>query len=118
MAVERHPGSNLALISVPGRYAAAEARKALAAGLNVMMFSDNVAEADEIDLKHLAEANDRLLMGPDCGTAIVNGMPLGFANVVRRKALPISFASTGTRCYCKSGLSMARKVRCGKSTTR
>lgn len=93
MAVERHPGSNLALISVPGRYAAAEARKALAAGLNVMMFSDNVAEADEIDLKRLAEANDRLLMGPDCGTAIVNGMPLGFANVVRRGPVGVVAAS-------------------------
>lgn len=95
MAVERHPGSNLALISVPGRYAAAEARKALAAGLNVMMFSDNVAEPDEIDLKRLAEANDRLLMGPDCGTAIINGMPLGFANVVRRGPVGV-IAASGT----------------------
>jgi succinyl-CoA synthetase alpha subunit len=92
-AVERHPTSNLALISVPGRYAAAEAMKALAAGLDVMMFSDNVDEADEIALKRYAEDNDRLLMGPDCGTAIVNGLPLGFANVVRRGPVGVVAAS-------------------------
>lgn len=82
-AVAEAPGANLALISVPGEYAAAEARKALGLGLNVMLFSDNVAVEDEVALKRLADAQGLLLMGPDCGTAIVNGVPLGFANVVR-----------------------------------
>jgi succinyl-CoA synthetase alpha subunit len=93
MAVERHPSADLALISVPGRYAAAETRKALALGLHVMLFSDNVEETDEIALKRFAEAHDLLLMGPDCGTAIVNGLPLGFANVVRRGAIGVVAAS-------------------------
>ena len=76
--------ASLALISVPGEYAAAEALKALRLGLHVMLFSADVAEADEVALKRYAGANDLLVMGPDCGTAIINGVPLGFANVVRR----------------------------------
>ena len=76
--------ASLALISVPGEYAAAEALKALRLGLHVMLFSADVAEADEVALKQYAGANDLLVMGPDCGTAIINGVPLGFANVVRR----------------------------------
>jgi len=74
---------NLALISVPGEYAAAEALKALRLGLHVMLFSADVSEADEVALKRYANANGLLVMGPDCGTAIINGVPLGFANVVR-----------------------------------
>jgi FdrA protein len=76
------PEATLALISVPGDFAAAEAMKALAAGLDVMVFSDNVPLADEIALKRQARAAGRLIMGPDCGTAIIAGVPLGFANVV------------------------------------
>ena len=78
------PAANLALISTPGDYAAAEAMKALRLGLNVMLFSDNVAVEDEIALKRYARAHDLIVMGPDCGTAIIDGIPLGFANVVRR----------------------------------
>lgn len=74
-------GANLALISVPGAFAAAEARKALRRGLHVMLFSDNVTLEDEIALKRLAIERGLLLMGPDCGTAYLNGVPLGFANV-------------------------------------
>jgi len=77
-------GANLALISTPGEYAAAEALKALSLGLNVMLFSDNVELKDEIALKRFAQAHDLIVMGPDCGTAIINGIPLAFANVVRR----------------------------------
>jgi FdrA protein len=84
MAVAAEPAASLALISTPGEYAAAEARKALASGLDVMLFSDNVSLEDEIALKRLARAKGRIVMGPDCGTAIVNGVPLAFANVVRR----------------------------------
>jgi succinyl-CoA synthetase alpha subunit len=84
MAVAAAPAANLALISTPGEYAAAEATKALLLGLNVMLFSDNVALEDEVALKKLARDRGLLVMGPDCGTAIVNGVPLAFANVVRR----------------------------------
>ncbi|MDF0606497.1 acyl-CoA synthetase FdrA [Neisseriaceae bacterium TC5R-5] len=91
--VERMPAANMALISVPGSYAAAETMKALRLGLNVMLFSDNVSEENEISLKNYASQQDLLVMGPDCGTAIVNGLPLGFANVVRRGAIGLVAAS-------------------------
>jgi len=87
------PDATLALISVPGLYAGAEARKALAAGLHVMLFSDNVPVETEVELKRLAIARDLFLMGPDCGTAIVNGVPLGFANAVPRGRIGIAAAS-------------------------
>ena len=93
MGLEVQPDRNLALISVPGQYAAAEAMKALRLGLNVMLFSDNVPEAEEASIKAYAEAHDLLVMGPDCGTAIVNGMPLGFANMVRAGAVGLVAAS-------------------------
>ena len=64
--------------------AAAEATKALAAGLHVMLFSDNVPVADEVRLKRLARERGLLALGPDCGTAILGGVPLGFANAVPR----------------------------------
>ncbi len=83
MGVALDPQINLALISVPGDYAAAEARKALQLGLHVMLFSDNIRPDDEIQLKKLSQEKGLLLMGPDCGTAILNGVPLAFANVVR-----------------------------------
>jgi len=76
--------ANLVVISVPGTFAASEARKALSLGLHVMLFSDNVAIEDEVSLKRLAVRKGLLLMGPDCGTAILNGIPLGFANAVPR----------------------------------
>lgn len=84
MAIAAAPQANLALISVPGEYAAAEAMKALRLGLNVMLFSDGVSVEDEVAIKSLAQARNLLVMGPDCGTAILNGVPLAFANVVRR----------------------------------
>jgi succinyl-CoA synthetase alpha subunit len=87
MAVEASPQANLALVSVPGEYAAAEARKALARGLHVMLFSDNVALEDELALKREAARRGLLVMGPDCGTAIIGGVPLGFANQVRRGSI-------------------------------
>ena len=95
------PDANLALISVPGAYAAAEALKALRLGLDVMIFSDNVPLAEEIAVKNVATASDRIVMGPDCGTAIVNGLPLGFANVVRRGRIGLIAASgTGLQEVC------------------
>ncbi|MGI9420501.1 MAG: acyl-CoA synthetase FdrA [Geminicoccaceae bacterium] len=76
------PDANLALISVPGDYAAAEARKALNRGLDVMIFSDNVPIEAEIALKQQGREAGLLVMGPDCGTAIIGGVPLAFANEV------------------------------------
>jgi len=98
MALAQSPHANLALVSVPGEYAAAEAEKALRLGLHVMLFSDNVAAKDEIALKKLARERKLLVMGPDCGTAIIDGVPLGFANAVRRGAVGVVGASgTGTQ---------------------
>ncbi|WP_319436657.1 acyl-CoA synthetase FdrA [Mycobacterium sp. RTGN5] len=98
MAVAKDPALNLALISVPGDYAAAEAMKALRLGLDVMVFSDNVSPDAELALKQYAREVDLMVMGPDCGTSIVNGVPLGFANVVRRGPIGVVGASgTGTQ---------------------
>jgi len=92
-AVRSVPTANLALISVPGAYAAREARLALENDLHVMLYSDNVSVADEVLLKRLAHEKGRLLMGPDCGTAIINGVGLGFSNGVRRGPIGIVAAS-------------------------
>jgi len=81
-ALQRLPDANLALISVPGDFAVVEARKAMELGLHVMIFSDNVPIADEAALKQDARDRGLFVMGPDCGTAIIGGVPLGFANVV------------------------------------
>ena len=98
MALAASPQANLALISVPGEYASAEAMKALRLGLHVMLFSDNVSGADEVALKRYARGRGLLVMGPDCGTAIIDGVPLGFANAVRRGAVGVVGASgTGTQ---------------------
>ena len=93
--------ANLALISVPGAHAFVEAMDALRAGLHVMLFSDNVAVEHEVLLKHEAAARDLLVMGPDCGTAIVNGVGLGFANAVDPGPIAICGASgTGIQQLC------------------
>ncbi len=95
-AVRILPGANLALISVPGRFAAGVAREALEAGLHVMLFSDNVALEAEVDLKKFANDRGRLLMGADCGTSILGGVAFGFANRVRRGAIGVvGAAGTG-----------------------
>jgi FdrA protein len=78
------PDATLAMISVPGAHAKLEALTALRRGLHVFLFSDNVPVADEVELKQLAARQGLLCMGPDCGTAYVNGIGLGFANVVPR----------------------------------
>lgn len=93
MGLESMSIANFVLISTPGEYAAAEARKALQLGLHVMMFSDNVSLEEEIPLKQYAREHNLLVMGPDCGTAIINGIPLGFANVVRRGDIGVVAAS-------------------------
>jgi FdrA protein len=92
-AWRRLEGANLALISVPGPFAAAEARRALLRGLHVMLFSDNVPVEAEIALKQLARRRGLLMMGPDCGTAYLAGVPLGFANAVPRGRVGLVAAS-------------------------
>jgi FdrA protein len=89
------PHSNLAVISVPGQYASREARRALGHGLNVFLFSDNVSVEDELSLKEFASKRGLIVMGPDCGTAIINGIGIGFANVVRRGPIGV-IGSSGT----------------------
>ena len=84
MALAQDADANLAMISTPGEYATAETLKALNLGLNVMLFSNNVSGSDEAMLKRVAREKDLIVMGPDCGTAIINGIPLAFANVVKR----------------------------------
>jgi FdrA protein len=94
-------GGNLAVIAVPGAYAAAEAFSALRAGLHVFLFSDNVSVQDEVRLKRLAADCDLLMMGPDCGTAILGGVGLGFANRVESGPVGIVGASgTGIQQVC------------------
>ncbi len=88
-ALSQLPDANLAAISVPGEYAATEIEHALEVGLHVFCFSSNVSLADEIRLKQVAASRDLLLMGPDCGTAIIAGRGLGFSNAVRRGPIGI-----------------------------
>ncbi len=92
-ALERMPEANLACISVPGQYARREARKALQNGLHVFLFSDHVDLSAEEELKQLATKQGLLLMGPECGTAIISGAPLGFANQVPRGPVGLVSAS-------------------------
>jgi len=87
------PDANLVMISVAGKYAGDEAMKTLQNGLNVMLFSDNVSIEKEIELKNYAKEKGLFVMGPDCGTAIINGVPLAFANVVNRGNIGIVAAS-------------------------
>ncbi len=95
-AFKSAPQANLAVISVAGRYAAAEAWEALRQGVHVLLFSDNVSVADEIALKSYAVEHGLLLMGPGAGTAILNGVALGFANVLPSGPVGIvSAAGTG-----------------------
>ncbi len=89
------PSANVAVVSVAGRYAATEAWDALHQGLNVLLFSDNVSLEDEISLKRFAVDHGLLLMGPGAGTAILNGVALGFANVVPKGPVGI-VAAAGT----------------------
>jgi FdrA protein len=87
------PQAHWVMISVPGRYAAGVARQALSLGKSVFLYSDNVSVEDETSLKQSAAEKGLLVMGPDCGTAIINGVGLGFANKVRRGSIGLVAAS-------------------------
>jgi FdrA protein len=117
-AIGTLPGANIALISVPGAFATAEAMKAMTAGLNVMMFSDNVGIEDEIALKRAASERGLLMMGPDCGTAIIAGTPLAFANEIPRGDIGIIGASgTGIQevacCIANNGGGISHAIGTG-----
>src|SRR5581483_7664279 len=89
------PAANVAVVSVPGSYAALAAHSALTAGLHVLLFSDNVSLADEVALKRRASGLGRLVMGPGAGTAVLGGTGLGFANAVGRGPVGV-VAAAGT----------------------
>ena len=92
-AVRQLPRANWVLVSVPGRFAAGVAREALEHGRHVFLYSDNVSLEDELALKETARKKGLLVMGPDCGTAVVNGVGLGFANRLRRGPVGLVGAS-------------------------
>jgi len=92
-AVKMLPEAQWILVSVPGRFAAGIARQSLNLGKHVFVFSDNVSLEDEIELKRIAAKKGLLVMGPDCGTAIINWVGLGFANKVRHGPIGIVAAS-------------------------
>ena len=96
-ALRRGAAGAIALVSVPGASATVEAMDALEAGRDVMVFSDNVPVAEEVALKRYAASRGALVMGPDCGTAVVDGVGLGFANAVRPGRIGI-VAASGTGC--------------------
>jgi FdrA protein len=92
-ALKQLPAARWVLVSVPGRFAGRVAREALEAGRNVFLYSDNVPLAEEVALKEEARRRGRLVLGPDCGTALVAGVGLGFANRVRRGPVGMVAAS-------------------------
>jgi len=97
-AAARLPEANVAVVSVPGPYAAITAHQALTAGLHVLLFSDNVPVADEVILKERASRLGKLVMGPGAGTAMLGRVGLGFANVVRPgRAGVVAAAGTGAQ---------------------
>jgi succinyl-CoA synthetase alpha subunit len=87
------PGANLVSISLPGEFAVEEARKSLNHNLNVFLFSDNISIEDELELKNIALSKNLFLMGPDCGTSLIRGIPLGFCNIVSRGQVGLVAAS-------------------------
>jgi FdrA protein len=92
-AARREDDLSLAFLSIPGEHVAYEAAAALEAGLHVFCFSDGVTLEDEVALKRRAVERGLLFMGADCGTAIIDGVALGFANAVRRGPVGIVGAS-------------------------
>jgi FdrA protein len=118
--------ADLAVVSVPGEYAAVEAHKALGAGMDVLLFSDGVDVEDEVALKRRAHRLGRLVMGPGAGTAMLGGVGLGFANAVRRGPVGVvAAAGTGaqevtvlvdragagiSRCYGTGGRDLHEEV--------
>lgn len=117
-AARRYPQANVAVIAVPGQHAAIEAQQALKAGLHVFLFSDHVSVADEVALKRLGGERGLLVMGPDCGTARLNGVGLGFVNLVPDGPVGIVGASgTGMQqvmcLLAEHGYGISQAIGCG-----
>jgi FdrA protein len=117
-ALELVPDANVAVISVPGQFAKREAMHALARGLNVFLFSSNVSREEEVELKNNAKEKNLLLMGPDCGTSIINRKVLGFGNTIREGPIGLVSASgTGlqqvTTLIHKAGLGISQAIGTG-----
>ncbi len=117
-ALELIPDANLVVISVPGEFAKREAMQALSKGLNVFLFSSNVSREEELELKIVAKAKGLLLMGPDCGTSIINHVVLGFGNIIRAGPIGlISASGTGlqevTTLIHKAGLGISQAIGIG-----
>jgi succinyl-CoA synthetase alpha subunit len=113
-----NPDSNLVVISVPGAYAAREACKALEQGKHVLIFRDNDPAEQEIELKQLAHERGRLVMGPDCGTSLIGGVGIGFANRVRSGPIGLVGASgTGIQQFTslvhQAGLGISHAIGTG-----
>ena len=92
-ALELGEDAHVAIFSIPGTHAALEIEHALNEGKHVFCFSDNVALEDEVRLKQMAHEKGLLLMGPDCGTGIINGIPVAFTNAVRKGSIGVVGAS-------------------------
>lgn len=117
-ALELIPDANLAFISVPGQFAKREAMQALVKGLNVFLFSSNVSQEEELELKVVAKEKGLLLMGPDCGTSIINHKVLGFGNTIREGTIGLVSASgTGlqevTTLIHKAGFGISQAIGTG-----
>lgn len=117
-ALELVPDANLAVISVPGQFAKREAMQALSKGLNVFLFSSNISREEEVELKKIAREKRLLLMGPDCGTSIINHKVLGFGNTIREGTIGLVSASgTGlqevTTLIHKAGLGISQAIGTG-----
>jgi FdrA protein len=117
-ALEQIPDANLVVISVPGQFAKRETMRALERGLNVFLFSSNVSRDEEVELKNLARDKKLLLMGPDCGTSIINHKVLGFGNAIREGIIGLVSASgTGlqevTTLIHKAGLGITQAIGTG-----
>jgi len=113
-ALSAFDGATMATLSIPGQYVREVASKMIEKKLHVFVFSDHVPLKDEIDLKLVAARNNLLFMGPEAGTSIINGVVLGFGNLVRRGNIGIIGASgTGIQesstllHFCSSGISHA-----------
>ncbi len=89
------PGANVAIVSVPGEYAKLEVAKAITKGLHTFLFSDNLTIEEEVELKERAREKGLLVMGPGCGTSIINGIGLGFSNIVNSGPIGV-IAAAGT----------------------
>lgn len=116
--VKEHEDVNLAIISIPGEYAFREAMKALKNNLHVMLFSDNMSIDEEIKLKEYAISKNLLLMGPDCGTSVINNIGLCFSNKIKKGNIGIVGASgTGIQeaivQLSKKGLGISQAIGTG-----